>query len=190
MLIALSSPAPDLAQIADLAGQLRLPEGTAADPATAALLARLLQTARVRVERLTGRALGLRQVELRAASWREPVAVPLRPVVTLDAVATVDAAGATSPLNRADWRMGSGEEPSVVYVGPWPPPEPPPGGHGAATLTVGYGPAWGDAPADLREAVTLLAANGFEDGAAGRDAAAALPLSVAALVEPYRRMRL
>lgn len=190
MLIELSSPAPDPARAADLAGQLRLPEATAADPATAALLARLFEAARARVERLTGQALGRRQVELRVASWREPVPVSLGPVVALDAVASVDAAGVRVPLNLAHWRRGSAEAPSIVYVGPWPPPEPPPGGHGAATLTVGHGPGWRDAPAELREAVTLLAAQGFEDGASGRDAGTALPRAVAALVEPYRRMRL
>lgn len=190
MLIELSSPAPDPARVEDVVGQLRLPDAAAADPATAALMSRLVDVARVRVERLTGQALGRRQVELRVASWREPVEVPLGPVVSLDAVATVDAAGLRSPLNAGDWRLGPAYASSVVYVGPWPPPEPAPGGHGAATLTIGHGPAWRDAPADLREAVTLLAAQGFEDGAAGRDAAAALPRAVAALVEPYRRMRL
>jgi uncharacterized phiE125 gp8 family phage protein len=190
MLIELSSPAPDEAAVADLASQLRLPQATAADPATAALLARLVETARARVEQLTGRALGRRQVELRVASWRQPAPVALGPVVTLDAVGTVDAGGVRSPLGGADWRMGADGAASVVYVGPWPPPEPPAGGHGVATLTVGHGPAWRDSPAVLREAVTLLAAQGFEDGAAGRDAAASLPRAVAALVEPYRRMRL
>jgi uncharacterized phiE125 gp8 family phage protein len=190
MLIELSSPAPDPAWVEDVVGQLRLPEGAAADPSTAALMSRLVDIARVRVERLTGHALGRRRVELRVASWREPVKVPLGPMVSLDAVATVDAAGLRSPLNAGDWRFGPVEAPSVVYVGPWPPPEPPPGGYGAATLTIGHGPDWRDAPAELREAVTLLAAQGFEDGAAGRDAAAALPRAVAALIEPYRRMRL
>jgi uncharacterized phiE125 gp8 family phage protein len=190
MLIELSSPVPDPARIAELVGQLRLPEATAADPAASALLSRLVHVALARVERLTGHALGRRQVELRVASWREPVVVPLGPVVSLDAVATVDAAGVRSGLNRADWRTGPADAPSIVYVGPWPPPEPPSDGHGAATVTVGHGPAWSDVPAELREAVTLLAAHGFEEGAAGRDAAAALPRAVAALLEPYRRMRL
>jgi uncharacterized phiE125 gp8 family phage protein len=190
MMIELTAPAPDAAQAAELAAQLRLAQGAAADPQTAALLERLGHVARLRVERLTGRALGRRRVELRVASWREPVAVPLGPVVALEAVETVDAAGARTPLAASDWRPGPVDAPSVAYVGPWPPPEPPPGGHGAATLTIGHGPAWGEIPAELRAAVTLLAAQAFEDGAAGRDAAAALPLAVAALLEPHRRVRL
>jgi uncharacterized phiE125 gp8 family phage protein len=190
MLIELSQPTPDAARIADLAAELRLSAGAAADPATTALLERLSEAARIRVERLTGRALVRRRVELRVSSWREPVVVAIGPVITLDAVESVDAAGLRVPMSSTEWRVDQADWPSIAYVGSWPPPEPPVGGHGAATLTIGHGPAWSEVPADLRQAVTLMAAQGFEDGASGRISAGSLPGAVAALVEPYRRMRL
>ncbi len=187
----LSPAQPDAARIADLVGQLRLPEGAASDPATAALLARLSDAALARIERLTGRVFGVRTLTIRMTQRCASIPLPVRPVASVERIEIVSADGARIAHEAAAWRVEDGAGGQVlVHRGEGPVPPIPPGGWTEARLTAGYGPAWQDSPADLREAVTLAAAAAFEDGAAGVDAAAALPRAVAALVEPFRQVRL
>jgi uncharacterized phiE125 gp8 family phage protein len=191
MLIELSPPAPDADRVAELCAQLRLPAGAVADPDVAAMLRRLSDAALARVERLTARALARRRFALRVASLAEPAAIPVEPAVAVEAVETVDPSGARIAHAPADWRIETATAGARLrHVGTGAAPATPPGGHGEAVIVAGYGPRWADVPAELREAVALLAARAFDDGAAGADAAAALPRAVAALVEPYRRVRL
>lgn len=69
-------------------------------------------------------------------------------------------------------------------------PSIPVGGKARIEFTAGFGATWDDVPADLAQAVFLLAAHYYEhrhETATDRDA---MPFGVAALTDRYRDMRL
>jgi uncharacterized phiE125 gp8 family phage protein len=57
-------------------------------------------------------------------------------------------------------------------------------------FTAGFGAGWADVPADLRQAVMLLAAQFYETRHDAGDAVAGLPLAVQSLLERWRTVRL
>ena len=68
-------------------------------------------------------------------------------------------------------------------------PKIPRGGHAEIRFTAGFGEAWEDVPADLRQAVFLLAAHFYENRAEGA-VAGTMPFGVLVLIEAYRVTRL
>jgi uncharacterized phiE125 gp8 family phage protein len=58
------------------------------------------------------------------------------------------------------------------------------------TFVAGFGPIGGNVPRDLRHAVTLLVTQWFEHREPGGIGDAGLPPAVAALLAPYRRLKL
>ena len=54
----------------------------------------------------------------------------------------------------------------------------------------GFGPAWGDVPVDLRQAVLLLAGEYYEHRHDDGGQAAGLPFGVVTLIERWRTVRI
>jgi len=193
MLIDAARPSASAEMVAELAAHLRLPQGFADDAASEAALARLMDAAARVVEDRTRRALLQRVMLLRVSAWddAETLSLPVEPVAQVTELALAQEDGARATVDPAIWRLASVDGRSAIRAraGRRLPPIPR-DGHAEAHLVAGYGAAWGDAPEDLRLAVILLAATYFEqrNEAAGR--LAPPPLSVAALLEPYRRVRL
>ena len=69
-------------------------------------------------------------------------------------------------------------------------PDPVSGGSVEIDFTAGFGPVWETVPADLRQAVLLLAAQYYEMRHDGDADGAAMPFGVAALIERWRTVRL
>jgi uncharacterized phiE125 gp8 family phage protein len=69
-------------------------------------------------------------------------------------------------------------------------PRIPRGGHAEIRFTAGYGEDWGAAPADLRQAVFLLAAHYYESRSDAGGPSGAMPFGVLVLIEAHRAMRL
>jgi uncharacterized phiE125 gp8 family phage protein len=64
-------------------------------------------------------------------------------------------------------------------------------GHAEVRFSAGFGEAWEEVPADLRQAVFLLAAHFYENRAgAGGAVAGSMPFGVLVLIEAYRATRL
>jgi uncharacterized phiE125 gp8 family phage protein len=57
-------------------------------------------------------------------------------------------------------------------------------------MLAGFGPEWSDLPADLRQAVLLLAAHYYEYRHEVQYDGGCMPFGVSALIERYRTMRL
>jgi uncharacterized phiE125 gp8 family phage protein len=187
MLTDISPPKAQRSQLDALAAYLRLPSGFAGAPDDA-LLARLIEAAAPEVERATARVLVERAFLLRVESWDCPTrhALPVSPVVSVEALTLVDAAGARSEIAPDRWRLDATAGPPTLRGAPRLPAIAA-GGHAEARLIAGYGPEWADAPAGLRHATLTLAAFWYEDaGTTG----GGLPPTVAALLAPYRRLRL
>jgi len=66
----------------------------------------------------------------------------------------------------------------------------PPGGVADISFVAGYAPDWNGRPADLGQAVILLAAHYYEHRHETRAGETAFPLGVTGLIERYRTVRL
>jgi uncharacterized phiE125 gp8 family phage protein len=186
MLIEITRPAVAPEMVAELAEALRLPQGFGADPERDARLARLLETATGVVEAQARRALLPREAAWRAARWAGGalMRLPLAPVAAVAELAIHDGAGGRTAVDLSLWRLDELGGAVVARVGARVPAIPAEG-YAEARFTAGFA-AWAAVPADLRLAVVTLA-SALHDGA---DARAPIPGAVAALLAPYRPVRL
>lgn len=168
---------------------LRLSSGFADDTTQDALLEQYLRAAIATVEGRTGRALLARDFTLRLTRWRSDCGqvLPVAPVSAVASVTLVNREGASTPVDPARYTLqADGPRPRLVPMGSILPPIPT-GGQAVVTLTAGFG-IWDDVPADLRQAVFLLAAQSYEsrDGGASED----MDFGVRTLLERWRDLRL
>ncbi|REF71693.1 head-tail connector protein [Paracoccus versutus] len=194
MLVEVTAPAAGALPVAVLRDHLRLGTGFdlggADDGAETAALAGFLRPAVATVEARTGKVLLARRFRLRLEEWRDPEGqpLPLAPVEAVEAVGIADAAGAAVPVDPAAWRLVPDmQRPVLAPVGTFLPAVPS-GGFAEITFRAGFAAEWAGLPADLAQAVLLLAARYHEDrsfeGSAG-----ALPFGVSALIERWRSVR-
>ncbi|ABL70981.1 MULTISPECIES: head-tail connector protein [Paracoccus] len=192
MLVEVTAPATEALPVAGLRDHLRLGTGfgMAEDAAETAALAGFLRAAIATIEARTGKVLLARQFRLRLAAWRDPEGqpLPLAPVEAVERVEIADAAGAVTVVDPAGYRLVPDMQRPVLEPAGTFLPAVPLGGFAAITFRAGFGAAWPQVPADLAQAVLLLAARYHEDrsfeGSAG-----ALPFGVSALIERWRSVR-
>ncbi|SIQ04760.1 phage conserved hypothetical protein, phiE125 gp8 family [Paracoccus thiocyanatus] len=196
MLVEVTAPAAAALPVAVLRDHLRLgtgfgmPGDGAGDGAETAALAGFLRAAIATVEARTGKVLLARRFRLRLEAWRDPQGqpLPLAPVEAVETVEIADAAGAVAVVDPAAWRLVADmQRPVLAPVGTVLPAVPQ-GGFAEINFRAGFGAEWAQVPADLAQAVLLLAARYHEDrsfeGSAG-----ALPFGVGALIERWRSVR-
>jgi len=182
-------PAPAL-PLAELRAHLRLSSGFADETTQDDLLEQYLRAAIATVEGRVARALFLRGYSMRLTRWRDCYAqpLPLAPVAAIDSVTLLDAGGAEGLVDPARFRLDAdGWRPRLEAAGSVL-PRIPSGGAVVIAFSAGFGAAWSDIPADLRQAVLLLAAQSYE----GREAGGSpeMGFGVAALLERWRDLRL
>ena len=154
------------------------------------VLALLITTARQMVESLTGRLLLTQDWRLVLDAWPPSglILPPLGPVAGLIAARLRHADGSGTALDLSTFTVRGERAPPVIAFGraAVPAPDRPLGGI-ELDLRLGYGTSAAQVPADLVQAVRLLAAHLYEH----RDAAEApWPEAVHGLLAPYRRVRL
>lgn len=178
--------------VADFKDHLRLGKGFADDAQQDALAESYLRAALAAIEGRIGKALLQRSFLLELEDWREPgeQPLPLAPVQAVGSVALVDATGGRSGVAATAWRLVRDlQRPRIAAVGMLLPAVPN-DGTVEIVFDAGFGPAWADVPADLQQAVFLLAAQYYEqrhEGVPGD--AGALPFGVMALIERWRTVR-
>ena len=172
--------------LAEMRSDLRLDpdDGGAED----ALVATLIASARATVEAASRRILVPGRYRIVLTAWPADGRVPLSlsPLVSLAQAGTVDGAGAVTPLAPGLVRLGDDpiEVPGLVVS----PSVPALAGRAALIEVVaGHGGGGPALPAPLVQAIRLLVAHGFEQRG---DTPDPLPPTVAALIAPWRRMRL
>lgn len=187
-LILTAGPAEEPVTLAEAKAFLRL-DGTEED----ALVTALVTAARATLEAETRRAFVTQSWRLTLDRWpgRE-IALPLAPVESIDAI-TVQVEGGTEAPDASSYVADLAHEPPRLVVKRgvrMPTPEPDAAGI-AIDFTAGHGGA-ADVPEPLRQAVLMLVAHWFETRSpVGFDVSATeIPMMVAALLAPYRRMRL
>lgn len=169
---------------------LRLGSGFADVAAEDAALEAYLRAALAAIEGRTAKALLARRFLLELECWRGTGAQPLpvAPVVSVEAMRLLDRAGGLSVVDPARYRLIRDlGRPRVAGVGGVLPAIPL-GGAVEIVFTAGFGPGWAELPADLAQAVFLLAAQYYEsrhEGGGGQ----AMPFGVLALIERWRTVR-
>ncbi|MEW6121360.1 MAG: phage head-tail connector protein [Pseudomonadota bacterium] len=182
----LTGPTAEPLTVADLKDFLRITQD-----AEDALLARLVTTARQMVESAAARILMTQTWRVTRDAWPPSglILLPLAPAMSLAAARLRHADGSETALPLSAFTLRGDRTPAVLACdrSALPAPDRAVGGI-ELDLVLGYGDA-GDVPGDLVQAVRLLAAHLYERreeaGLAGL-----LPDGVAALLRPYRMVRL
>lgn len=174
-----------------LKDHLRLGSGFADDGMQDALIEGYLRTAMAMIEGRIGKVLMARRMRLELDEWRNQEAQPLpvAPVSMVVSVTLVDAASVSAVLPAASYRLVPDlHRPKLVGAGTLLPPVPS-GGVAKVVFDVGFGASWAGVPADLQQAVLLLAAEYYEHRHDSGTQAGGLPLGVVVLIERWRTVR-
>ncbi len=191
MLVEQTSVPVEALPLGALRDHLRLGSGFADDALQDGVLEECLRAALAAVEARTGKALIARVWTWTVTAWRDlgRQVLPVAPVAAVTGFAIRDMNGVVTPVAAERWRLEPDlHRPTLVSTG-LVFPTIPVGGAAEITFSAGFAAAWSGVPADLRQAVMLLASHYYEhrhEVATG----GGLPQGVAVLVERYRTVRL
>ncbi|MEL7133660.1 MAG: head-tail connector protein [Pseudomonadota bacterium] len=184
---------PDAAlPVAAFKAHLRLGSGFGDDSLQDAVLISFLRAAVTAVEARTGKVLFERDFALTVTevSGGNAVAIPVAPLLAISSVSVVDASGNETEI-AADqfWAERDVHRPRLRSVGHMLPTIPTAGSMIIA-FSAGHGVGWADIPADLQQAVLLLAAHYYEFRHETTLSEGCMPFGVTSLIERYRPIRL
>jgi len=178
--------------VAQFKDHLRLGSGFSDDGVQDAVLESYLRAALAAIEARTGKILIERMFSWRLTAWRDVrrQPLPVAPVNAVDAVTLLDMQGQETEVDADGWYLEPDmQRPSLQPSGASLPALPP-GGSVRIGMLAGFGPEWSDLPADLAQAVMLLAAHFYEFRHDVSHLSPAMPHGVLALTEGYRTVRL
>jgi len=178
--------------VAEFKDHLRLGSGFADDGVQDSVLESYLRASIAAIEARTGKVLIAREFSWTLTGWRDlsRQALPVAPVVSLSQVKITDRYGVETVVDTDRYRLEPDtQRPRLVSTGMHLPLIPV---HGSAEITfvAGYGPGWDDLPADLGQAVFLLAAHYYENRSGMGSGEPAMPFGVSLLIDRYRTVRL
>ena len=178
--------------VAQFKDHLRLGSGFSDDGLQDSVLESYLRAAIAAIEARTGKILIERAFTWTLSAWRDDRRQPL-PVVPVNAISGVTLVrrdGNETDVDPNTWYL----EPDMQRASLRPAgsclPAVPTGGAVRIGLLAGFGPEWTDLPADLGQAVMLLAAHYYEFRHDVSRSTSALPAGVLALIENHRTVRL
>jgi len=178
--------------VAQFKDHLRLGSGFSDDGIQDPVLESYLRAAFATIEARTGKILIEREFSWTLTAWRDARCQPLpvAPVNAVSAVTLLDRQGQETAVDPDRWYLEPDmQRPSLRPSGSSLPALSM-GGSVRIGLLAGFGPEWGDLPADLAQAVMLLAAHFYEVRHEVSRATPAMPMGVSALIERYRTVRL
>jgi len=192
MLVELTTVPPTALPVAAFKDHMRLGSGFADDGLQDQTLEGFLRAAIAAIEARTGKVLIERDFSWTLTDWRDSrrQPLPLAPVSLILAVVRVDRMGDETLIPEAIWRLEQDmQRPALLSLSNTFPKVP---GDGSVRVEMraGYGPNWSDLPADLSQAVMLLAAHFYEYRHETALNGGAMPYGVSALIERYRTVRL
>lgn len=178
--------------MAEFRAHLRLGTGFAEDTLQDSVLEGFLRAALAAVEARCGKLLLSRIVTWRLPDWRDgSVQVfPLAPVSAVDAVRLLDAeqeiteVAASAYVLEMDAHVPRLRSTGAIL------PSPVGGGQIEIVASVGFAATWSGVPADLQQAVLLLAAHYYEYRNETALAGGCMPFGVTSLIARYRPVRI
>lgn len=178
--------------VAEFKDHLRLGSGFADDGVQDGVLESYLRASMAAIEARTGKVLVSRQFTWTLTGWRDlsRQALPVAPVASLVEVKIIDRFGAETVIDPERYRLEPDtQRPRLAAIGLHLPLIPV---HGSAEILfeAGYGPDWAALPADLGQAVFLLAAHYYENRSVMASGERLMPFGVSLLIDRYRTVRL
>ncbi len=170
---------------------LRLGTGFAEGSVQDEVLQGFLRAAIAAIEARTGKMLVERDFSWSLNGWRDPAGevLPVAPVTSVVTVTLSDAAGAETVVEAAGyWLERDTQRPRLRPVGSCL-PRVQTGGSVNIVFTAGMAADWGGLPADLGQAVLLLAAHYYEYRDETALGAGCMPFGVTSLIQRYRTVR-
>jgi len=171
---------------------LRLGTGFADDGLQDGLLESFLRSALAAIEARTGKALIERSFSWTVARWRgvDEQVLPIAPVSAVVAVTMVDRSGTETLVDSESYVLRPDMQRPVLVATSGTLRTIPTAGTAKIEMLAGFGPDWSDLPADLAQAVMLLAAHYYEYRHEVQYDGGCMPFGVSALIERYRTLRL
>ncbi|MCA8881878.1 MAG: head-tail connector protein [Rhodobacteraceae bacterium] len=178
--------------IAEFRSHLRLGTGFADDALQDPILEASLRTAVAAIEARTGKVLFERSFRWVVSAWRSPSvqALPVAPVSALTSIVTISRAGDVTATNLTDVVLMEDLHRPQLRAAAMCLPVIPVNGVAEVTFTAGFSPDWLGMPADIAQAVLLLAAHYYEIRHEEPTNDGNMPYGVASLIERYRTVRI
>ncbi|WP_282120458.1 head-tail connector protein [Ruegeria atlantica] len=170
---------------------LRLGTGFAEDSVQDDVLKGFLRAAVAAIEARTGKVLIERDFSWSLTVWRDQSGevLPVAPVTEVKSVTLAEAEGAETVFAPDRYRLEKdAQRPRLRPMGPLM-PKMPKGGSVRIVFAAGMATDWGGLPADLGQAVLLLAAHYYEYRDETALGAGCMPFGVTSLIQRYRTVR-
>ena len=193
VLTEVSAPPSAAMPVRAFAEHLRLGSGFADDGSEDAVLELYLRAAMAAIEARLARALLARDFSWTVGRWRDDASqgMPIAPVRSVASITLVEADGSETAVDPEAWSgLRDAQRPRLVGRFGRSLPRIPRAGHAEIRFNAGFGEAWEAVPADLRQAVFLLAAHFYENRSEGNAVAGSMPFGVLVLIEAYRATRI
>ncbi|WP_417245929.1 head-tail connector protein [Celeribacter sp.] len=178
--------------VAEFRDHMRLGTGFDDDGVQDGGLETFLRAAIAAVEGRTGKVLISRDFLYTLRAWRDLGAqvLPVAPVTAINSFVIVDRTGVETTIDAAKYMLEQDmQRPRLVSTG-FVLPQIPVAGEARIAFTAGFAIRWSDLPADLAQAVFLLAAHYYEHRHETAVGEALMPFGVRTLLERYRTLRL
>ena len=178
--------------VAEFRAHLRLGTGFGDESLQDPVLRSFLRAAMAAIEARTGKVLITRPFSWTLTAWRDPAGqtLPVAPVSDVTGDEIVDRAGTTDILDPVTYRLVQDSQRPRLQPVATVLPRVPQGGSVVVYFDAGFGPGWQDLPADLAQAVLLLAAHYYEFRNETTLSDGCMPFGVTSLIERYKVMRL
>jgi uncharacterized phiE125 gp8 family phage protein len=191
MLVELTTVQSAALPVAEFKDHLRLGTGFSDEGAQDTLLETFLRAAVAAVETWTGQALFERDFGWSVTYWRgaDMQALPVAPVSAVVRIVSVDVEGAETVADMDRYRLIPDKHRPLIAGRAAGLPCVPTDGAVRIEFLGGFGPDWSDIPATLAQAVLMLAAYYYEYRHEMQSSGATMPFGVAALLGPWRDVR-
>lgn len=177
--------------VTEFKAHLRLGSGFAEDAVQDAVLESFLRAAIAAIEAHTGKILIERDFSWTLTGWRDQSgqALPVAPVKQILQVALLNRMDEQEVIDPLLFRLEQDHHrPRLRPTGTLLPTIPA-GGVVELRFVAGFGPTWGDLPADLAQATLMLAAHYYEFRNDTGLGTGCMPFGVTSLIERYRTVR-
>jgi uncharacterized phiE125 gp8 family phage protein len=192
MMLVEETAVPDAAlPIEAFKAHLRLGTGFSDDAVQDVVLASFLRAALAAIEARSGRSILERSFSWTLTAWRDRSRqiLPIAEVSSVQIIKFKDQAGDETTLSDTDYRLTlDSNRPCLVSTSGWFPVVP---ARGSVVIqfVAGFGPDWQDVPADMAQAVLLLASHYYEYRSDSSVDIGTVPFGVLSLIERYRVVR-
>ena len=193
MMLTEETTVPDSAlPVDEFKAHLRLGTGFGEETLQDGVLRGFLRAAIAAIEARIGKVLIERDFSWRLNAWRDRAGqvLPVAPVADVTAVTLLDAVGTETVLDAGDYRLEpDSQQPRLRPAGTLLPALST-GGAVRIEMTAGMAVDWGGLPADLGQAVLLLASHYYEYRDETKLGDGCMPFGVTSLIQRYRSLRI